>query len=278
MDASQQDAETFNTVFWDAVWAGRVAADDPRPLRTGLERRFRLLANAAPGDRRRVRARARQAATGWPGNWFLTRPVDAPQDALSRMEAAKDRCRVLLDRYGIVSRELANREGGEFRWAAVFPALRIMELAGEVVAGLFFEDLSGPQFALPIALRQLERLDTARSTFSVSAVDPIAPTGLGLDWDALPQRRVANHLGFHAGALALVAENGGKRLHVILEPDDAALDVLIGQLAQAVRRDRRWAIETVNDRPAQESPYLPALERNLTLVRDHRGVYVERHV
>ena len=278
MDASQQDAETFNTVFWDAVWAGQVAADDPRPLRTGLERRFRLLANAASGDRRRVRARARQAATGWPGNWFLTRPVDAPQDALSRMEAAKDRCRVLLDRYGIVSRELANREGGEFRWAAVFPAMRIMELAGEVVAGLFFEEFSGPQFALPIALRQLERLDTTRSTFSVSAVDPIAPTGLGLDWDALPQRRVANHLGFHAGALALVAENGGKRLHVFLEPDDAALDLLIGQLAEAVRSDRRWAIETVNDRPAKESPYLPALERNLALVRDHRGVYVERRV
>ena len=49
-------------------------------------------------------------------------------------------------------------------------------------------------------------------------------------------------------------------------------------LAAVARADRRWSIESVNDRPAKESPYLTTLERNLTLVRDHRGVYVERRV
>ena len=280
MDAAERDAESFNALFWDAVWAGRIAADDPRPLRTGLERRFRLAPDAArpSADRRRVRARARQAAVGWPGNWFLAPRTEAPLDALSRLEAAKDRCRVLLDRYGIVCRELANREADAFRWAAVFPALRVMELSGEVAAGLFFEDLSGPQFALPVAVRQLERLDATRSTFLVAATDPIAPTGLGLDWDALPQRRQGNHLGFHAGALAFVAENRGKRLRFILDPDDPALDVLLREFAEVASADGRWAIETVNDLPAKESPYLTTLERNLRLVRDHRGVYVERRV
>ena len=278
LDAAGQDVEAFNSRFWDAVWAGHVAADDPRALRTGLEGRFHVAPNFTGHDRRRVRARARQAAVGWPGNWFLVPGIEAPQDALSRLEAAKERCRVLLDRYGIVCRELANREGGAFRWAAVFPALRVMELAGEVQAGLFFEDFSGPQFTLPLALRQLERLDSAQSTFLVSAIDPIAPTGLGLDWDGLPQRRQGNHLGFHAGALAFVAENRGKRLRFTLDPDDPALDALLGQFAAATGTDRRWVIETVNERPALASPYLPALERNLRLVRDHRGVYVERQV
>ena len=153
-----------------------------------------------------------------------------------------------------------------------------MELSGEIAAGLFFEDLSGPQFALPVAVRQLERLDATRSTFLVAATDPIAPTGLGLDWDALPQRRQGNHLGFHAGALAFVAENRGKRLRFSLDPDDPALDVLLREFAEVASADRRWAIESVNDLPAKESPYLTTLERNLTLVRDHRGVYVERRV
>ena len=277
LDAAGQDAEAFNARFWDAVWGGRVAADDPGPLRIARERRFRL----GPGggtERRRVRARARQAATGWPGNWFLVPPVETPQDALSQLEAAKDRCRVLLDRYGIVCRELANREGGAFRWAAVFGALRVMELAGEVLAGLFFEDLSGPQFALPVALRQLERLDTARSTFLVAATDPIAPTGLGLDWEGLPQRRQGSYLGLHAGVLAFAAENQGKRLRFALDPEDPALDALLGQFVAMPRSNRRWVIQTVNEVPTKESPYLPTLERNLRLVRDHRGVYVERRV
>ncbi len=277
LDAAGQDSETFNAWFWDAVWGGRIAADGPGPLRTGQERRFRPGPNQG-AERRRARARARHAAAGWPGNWFLVRRDEAPEDALSRLEAAKDRCRVLLDRYGIVCRELANREGGAFRWAAVFPALRVMELAGEAQAGLFFEDLSGPQFALPVALRQLERLDTTHSTYLVAATDPIAPTGLGLDWDGLPQRRQGNHLGFHAGALAFVAENQGKRLHFALEPDDPALDALLGQFVALPKPNRRWVIETVNGVPAKESSYLATLERNLRLVRDHRGVYVERQV
>ena len=279
MDAADADAAAFNALFWDAVWKGSIAADDPRPLRTALERRFLLAPNAGgTHDRRRVRARARQAAVGWPGNWFLTPAAEAPPDALSRLEAAKDRCRVLLDRYGVVCRELANREGGAFRWAAVFPALRVMELAGEVQAGLFFEELSGPQFAVPVALRQLERLDIAHSTFLVAATDPIAPSGLGLNWDGLPQRRRGNHLGFHAGTLAFVAENRGKRLRFSLDPDDPALDTLLGQFSTAARADRRWVIETINDLAPKDSPYLPTLERNLRLVRDHRGVYVERRV
>ena len=278
LDAAGDDVEAFNGRFWDAVWAGHVAADDPRPLRTGLERRFKVAADSPSHDRRRARARARQAAVGWPGNWFLVPGTEPPQDALSRLEAAKERCRVLLDRYGIVCRELANREGGAFRWAAVFPALRVMELSGEAQAGLFFDDLSGPQFAQPLALRQLERLDGAQSTFLVSAIDPIAPTGLGLDWDGLPQRRQGNYLGFHAGALAFVAENRGKRLRFALDPDDPALDALLGQFAAVTGTDRRWVIETVNEHPALKSPYLPTLERNLRLVRDHRGVYVERQV
>ena len=98
------------------------------------------------------------ASLGWPGIGFCFRSDRRDDDdPLTALETAKDRVRILLDRYGVISREIANREGGVFRWAALFRALRIMELSGEIVSGLFFNGLSGPQFAAPAAVRQLER-------------------------------------------------------------------------------------------------------------------------
>ncbi len=291
MDASDMDAEAFNALFWEAVWAGQVVSDDVLPLKTGAAQRFRLADRVehprqAPSasDRRRVRARARRVAQGWPGNWMLAnaeQPSEdgAPPDPMEALETAKDLARVLLDRYGIVNRDIAAREGGVFRWRDLFRALRVMELSGEVVTGLFFEDLAGPQFALPGAVRELARPTTGRQeTFCVNAVDPIAPTGLGLDWQALPFRRAQNHIGFHAGELAFVVENGGKRLSIHLEPDDPALDTLAIDLAEIVRGRTRVAIDTINDVPARQSPYLEALGRHLNLAHDHRGVYVERRL
>ena len=233
MDASGMDADAFNALFWKAVWAGQLVSDSVLPLKIGAAQRFKLAGTApdqrqaaSASDRRRsrqrARARARHVARGWPGNWMLASANPPPEDAaespspsppnpIETLEAAKDLSRVLLDRYGIVNRDIAAREGGVFRWRDLFRALRVMELSGEVVAGLFFEDLAGPQFALPAATRELGRLKIDRqATFWVNAVDPIAPTGLGLDWEALPRRRAQNHLGFHAGELAFIVENGGK--------------------------------------------------------------------
>ena len=277
MDASGEDAQAFNRRFWQAVWNGELGADGPQPLAAGLARRFKLDAAAAGGSVARARSRARRAAQGWPGNWFLIAAAPAPEHALERLESAKERCRALLDRYGVVCRELANREGEGFRWAAVFPALRIMELAGEVTAGLFFAELSGPQFAQPLALRQLERLTPAGAAFWVSALDPVSPAGLGLDWDGLPQRRAGNYLGFHAGKLAATMEGGGKRLRIFPPPDDPALDALLARLPLGAG-GRRVALETINGEAARHSPHLPALARNWPLMRDHRSVYLQREV
>ena len=276
MDASGEDAETFNDQFWRAVWNGEIGADGPQPLQAGAERRFQL--GPAGSHPRHARGRARQIALGWPGNWFLTAAAQRPPDALEALEGAKERCRVLLDRYGIVCREVANREGGGFRWAAMFPALRIMELAGEVTAGLFFSALSGPQFALPVALRHLEGLDPRKATFWVSALDPVAPAGLGLEWDGVPQRRQGNYLGFHRGELGMSMEGNGRRLRIFPPADDPALDALLSALPLPRQLGRRIELETIDGAPAKDSPHLPALARHWTLAHDHRGVYLERPI
>ena len=212
---------------------------------------------------------------GWPGTWYRVESATEETEGIEALEARKERCRLLFERYGVLTREHANREGGPFRWAALFPALRLMELAGEVVAGLFFEELSGPQFALPEALRRLERQTGGGATFWINAVDPVAPCGLGLADEALPQRRIANHLGYFEGTLVIVSENFARRLAIHLDPDAPGLDALLPNLAALCRRRRRLVVDTINGEPARTSPYLPALSRHLAVVKDHKGVYLE---
>ena len=272
--ASGDDAGAFNDAFWRAVWEGRIVADGFQALAAGRERRFALGGVSGNGgwSRRAAKTRARTVSLGWPGTW---RRADfaAAASRLERLEEQKERCRMLLDRYGVIGRELANREGGALRWAAVFPALRLMELAGEVVAGLFFDDMSGPQFALPEALRQLERLQRADATFWISAVDPVSPCGLGIG--ELPQRRLSNHLGWFEGELAVVSENFARRLVVHLDPDHPGLDALLPNLVRLCHGRKRLGTQTINGEPARRSPYLPALGRHLKVVHDHKGVYFE---
>ena len=280
LDESDLHAEAFNTAFWDTVWAGHIAADGFAALAAARARRYRLFdvrgdRRSGPGRTRRSRSRARGASIGWPGTWYRTESPEMETDGIEGLEASKERCRLLLDRYGILTREHANREGGPFRWSAVFPALRLMELSGEVVAGLFFEELSGPQFALPEASRRLQRLHKSNETFWIDAIDPASPCGLGLGLPDLPQRRIDNHLGYFEGSLAMVSENFAGRLSFLLEPDHPGLDALLPHLAALCRRRRRLATQTINGEPARHSPYLPALARHMAVVTDHKGLYFE---
>ena len=291
LDESGAAPETFNAAFWDAIWRGRIAADSFSVLAAGRDRSFRFEDVASPRSavarqsgqayasrrhlRTRMRAKAMAVSRGWPGTWYRVPGRASASDAIERLEENKDRSRILLDRYGVVTREAANREGGALRWAALFPALRVMELSGEVVSGLFFEAFSGPQFALPQAVRQLERLNTADATFWVSALDPVSPCGLSLRIEGLPQRRLGNHLGYFEGELAVVSESFARRLTIHLDVDDPALDALLPNLARICAARKRLTTETINGEPARSSPYLTALSRHLATVSDHKGVYLE---
>ena len=118
------------------------------------------------------------AAQGWPGNWRLTEAAQPASDPLEKLEEDKEQVRALAERYGLLSREIVNREA---RWGDLFKALRIMELAGELLAGHFFEGLSGPQFISPRALSRLQSHAPPES-FWLNATDPASPCGLSLGW------------------------------------------------------------------------------------------------
>lgn len=270
------DSIETNKLWWDAVWAGNITADSLTPLRQGLTRQFILGAGAATNTRMSgARRRARNTGRAWPGNWQIIATRDDDPDPLTELEQCRERVHLLLDRYGIVNREIANREGGTLRWKHIFRALRVMELSGEVLQGLFFSELSGPQFITQRAFNRLSQHEKPPMHFWCSAVDPISPCGLGLDWPALPQRRPQNFLSFYKGELALVIENLGRRMNFFIDPQDNALDLLLSPCVHIAATRGKIQVEEINGENARQSPYIAALARVLKKRGDHRSLYFE---
>jgi ATP-dependent Lhr-like helicase len=101
-----------------------------------------------------------------------------------------------LRRYGVVFRDVLERETTIPRWRELLPMLRRMEARGEVRGGRFVSGFAGEQFALRDALESLRiarksglRLDL---DISVSAADPLNLVGI-----VVPGERIAAIAGKH---------------------------------------------------------------------------------
>ena len=198
-----------------------------------------------------------------------------PADLLDAEELNKDRARLLLDRYGVVFRELLLRELPPLQWRALFRALRIMELSGEAVTGQFFDGIPGLQFASHAAVRQLQRGLPADRIFWLNATDPASPSGLGL-LDDLPRRVPSNHLVFHGTRLVCTSERRGRGLTFHVGPEHPDLPRYLGflkaLLTRQVRPVRSITLEQINDEPATSSAYRAALEAVFRVTGDRGGL------
>ena len=295
------DAPALAAALWRGAWSGRVGNDSFAAVRRGLDTGFQPpeapAAEALPpggglraGGLRRGRRLSRRAAGRWrgtavyPGSWQLL-PQPAPAgDPLEEEERNKDRVRLLLDRYGVLFRELLQRELPALRWKGLFRALRLMELSGEILAGHFFEGVPGPQFASHRAFRLLSRGLPEDAVFWLSAADPASACGLGLEGlrSSLPPRVAGTHLVYHGSRLVLESRRNGRRLVFHAAPDDprlpeylAPLDHLLTRARQPVRQ---LEIETIDGGPAASSPFADALGTLFDLRRDHRSLILLRNV
>lgn len=140
--------------LWQAVWRGQVTNDTFAALRKGIQNRFQVPTAATASQARERPARARSGFARWKGSlpsagsWFRLPAPETPGDAIEAEERSKDRARLLLGRYGILFREILEKEAPQLRWGSVFRALRLMELSGEVLAGYFFHGIPGPPVRL----------------------------------------------------------------------------------------------------------------------------------
>ncbi len=172
-------------VLEDALWElaawGRVTADGFDNLRALMDPRRRT----AFGRYRRRKARYA------PGRWALLGP-QAPEEAGEATasdgpDSDEALARKLLDRWGVLFRDLLKRERLEGRWRRLQLALRRLEMRGEVVGGQFVTAFAGEQFALPEAVETLRRIRRdggsgaerrAREPLTLGAADPLNLSGI----------------------------------------------------------------------------------------------------
>ncbi len=271
--------------LWELAWQGRVTADGFATVRRGIDSGFEPASVPAPGrhggsGRARRRRFSRWKATRpFAGAWMRVPAPEPPADAIDAEERNKDRVRLLLDRHGVLFRELLQRELPPLRWGAVFRSLRLMELSGEVVAGQFFEGIPGLQFLSHAALRRLQRGLPADRVYWMSAIDPASPCGLGL-LDGLPRRVPSNHLVFHGRDLVLVSERHGQRLDFRFPPDHPRMsDYLVVLRVLLTRPSKPRAsieVEAINGEPAPGSPYAAALRERFAVTRDRGTLILSR--
>jgi ATP-dependent Lhr-like helicase len=179
--------------LWDGVARGLVTSDGFGAVRALLAGRYRATAACRPTN---ARLPARRFATpGWRhlepalagGRWAL---VEAPPPgAFDPDELADTVAAQLLDRWGVVFRDLVAREPLAIAWRDVLWALRRAEARGTARGGRFVAGFSGEQFALPEALDTLYRVASRPPegvTVRLSAADPLNLTGSILGPARLP--------------------------------------------------------------------------------------------
>jgi ATP-dependent Lhr-like helicase len=267
--------EEIQEALWDLAWAGVATNDAFAPLRAPrltLARAQRdTMARTARRASRFGAARRRQgAAAQVQGRWSLTEPLlRSDVGPAARRRALGE---LLLERYGIVTREQVLAEGITGGFSAIYPELSQLETLGVARRGYFLEGLGGAQFALPGAVERLRARSgvgaEAQPPLVLAAVDPAQPYGAALPWPARDEaagRRPARVAGAYVvlvgGEPVVYLERGGRALQTLVDASDPRLEGALAALVQFVRdgRVKRVALEKVDGKPAMSSGLAPVL-------------------
>jgi ATP-dependent Lhr-like helicase len=254
------DEDTILDALWDLVWAGEVTNDTFGPLR--------LLGPAARRSPHRPRL-PRLTQPRAAGRWSLV--ADLVGTGAAPTERLHSEAGVLLQRYGVLTRETVVIESWPGGFAALYPVLRAMEESGRIRRGYFVEGLGGSQFALPGAVDRLRAMrDSGGAIVALAATDPANAYGSLLPWprsDGRMGRTAGAYCVLDDGQLKLYLERGGRSL---LTNGDVKLEHLRALIGMAVLAGR-VEVQRVDGVPVPDSP-LNALLREAGFTSTHRGL------
>jgi ATP-dependent Lhr-like helicase len=225
----------------------------------------------------------RRPATDRPeGRWSLV-PWGRPEPE----DQAIFQASLLLQRYGVVARELAQMDPWLPPWRILYEVLSRLELAGDVRRGYYVEGLTGAQFALPNAGRQLQDLampsTVAAPVVLLSSLDPAnlygsgAPLDIALfDGGTRPlQRRPGNWVALRGGRPVLLVEQQGKKLTALASASREDVAAAVGCLPSILDGDRsqgvrhKLTVEEWNGQPVTTTEGKDLLEA-VGFVRDYQ--------
>ena len=183
-------------LFFDEVVSGtrRLRSDVERGMREliarglvtadGFQGLRQLFGRRTPAGRRRSQGSSFGVAGGLQnagpsGRWSLLQSPQ-PQEA-DRDDFLEGIAGVLLQRYGVIFRDLYPRESISLPWRDLLRALRRLEARGLVRGGRFVSGFAGEQYALPEAvdaLRTVRRTEKSEERLWVSGLDPANLAGI----------------------------------------------------------------------------------------------------
>jgi ATP-dependent Lhr-like helicase len=254
--------EELHNGLWDLAWAGEVTNDAFSPLRAP---RLRSVPAAEARSGRRFARRRAVGGAAVQGRWSLLAPLfeDAPA-AGPRLRAQAE---LMLERYGIVTRETVLAEGVPGGFSTLYSELGNLELLGTARRGYFVEGLGGAQFALPGAVERLRSLPEAEGSFLLLATtDPANPFGASMPWPKReggrrPARSPGAHVLLRAGEPIVYVERGGRGLLRLADLEGEELAAAMRALAEEVVAGRlpKLAVEKVDGEPVVGSGHEEAL-------------------
>ncbi|HEX4381736.1 MAG TPA: DEAD/DEAH box helicase [Myxococcales bacterium] len=151
-----EDARELGSALWELVSGGRVTCDGIAALRGLLDGK----------------------PHGASGRWSLLRPIQEEP----RGNFMEPLARQYLRRYGIVFRDLLQREPKCPPWRELLQIYRKLEARGELRGGRFAQAFSGEQFALPEAVDALRAVrrqpKNGQERIVLNACDPLNLAGI----------------------------------------------------------------------------------------------------
>jgi ATP-dependent Lhr-like helicase len=166
--------DDIERALWDGIARGLIMCDGFAAFRT------KVRSGPAPMRHNRL-SRLRKSgslASASAGRWSL---VPAPIVDIDHHDLAEAVAEQLLNRWGVVFRDIAVHDGLRLPWREIQWALRRLEDRGLIRGGRFVAGFSGEQFALPAAVDQLARIkgtEKSQERVMINATDPLNLVGL----------------------------------------------------------------------------------------------------
>ena len=183
-------------LLWELAARGLLTADGFASLRKRISKK-----NTS-------RSRRGQRNSSPTGRWNLFPGVLGEEVPNNRRQQWVE---LLLHRYGILFRDLLERENCAPSWGLLVPVLRRMEARGEIRGGRFVKGVGGEQYALPGAVEKLRKFkDRNEQHYSfIPAIEPANLVGIINDYSKVPARR-GNNLCYLNGEC--VASSEGSKI------------------------------------------------------------------
>ena len=253
--------------LWSLVWSGEVTNDSLAPLRSRIWASSGRRPERRPGRRPANNPRL----AGSEGRWsllarWLPSPAPSPTARLARMVD------VLLDRYGVLPREMLSTESFA-PFSELYPLLKALEEAGKLRRGYFVKDLAATQFAQAGAedrLRLLREESRLAAPVTLAATDPANPYGAALPWpegESRPQRAAGARVIILDGALIGYISRSAHSILTFFPSPREECRLCEEALATALKRlidghaHRSLVIDEIDGRPPATSNFGRALEQ-----------------